>query len=156
MKWLTRGLLALLVLALLAIIGTVIAARIVGPPQQLGVRGGMLTPCPETPNCVATQGANPEQQMEPIPYDSSAEEAQERLRRIVSGMERSTILEERPGYLHVLFRSPTMGFPDDVEFLFDTEAQVIHFRAAARMGQSDMGANRARMEQISAAFRDTR
>jgi uncharacterized protein (DUF1499 family) len=33
-----------------------------------------------------------------------------------------------------------------------TSRQVIHFRSASRVGRSDLGANRARMEQIRAAF----
>ena len=44
------------------------------------------------------------------------------------------------------------GFPDDVEFLFDDEKKVIHFRAAARLGYFDMVVNRKRMEKISMQF----
>lgn len=52
--------------------------------------------------------------------------------------------------MHIEFYSPTVGFIDDVEFYFDDEAQLIHFRAAARQGRDDMGANQRRMEEIIA------
>jgi uncharacterized protein (DUF1499 family) len=67
-------------------------------------------------------------------------------------MERATVLESRPDYIHAVFRSRVFGFPDDVEFLLDEESKQIHFRAAARLGQSDLGVNRARMQSISDAF----
>jgi uncharacterized protein (DUF1499 family) len=67
-------------------------------------------------------------------------------------MERATVLQSQPDYIHVVFRSRVFGFPDDVEFVFDDASQQIHFRAAARLGHSDMGVNRARMQSISDAF----
>jgi uncharacterized protein (DUF1499 family) len=41
-----------------------------------------------------------------------------------------------------------MGFVDDVEFLIDDSAKVIHVRSASRLGQSDLGVNRQRIETI--------
>jgi uncharacterized protein (DUF1499 family) len=46
-------------------------------------------------------------------------------------------------------------FVDDVEFWIDAKNQVIHFRSASRVGHSDLGANRARMESIRKAFGET-
>jgi uncharacterized protein (DUF1499 family) len=39
-----------------------------------------------------------------------------------------------------------------VEFLVDPEAKVIHFRSASRVGRSDFGVNRKRMEEIRKDF----
>jgi len=41
-----------------------------------------------------------------------------------------------------------MGFVDDVEFLLDEKAGVIHVRSASRLGRSDFGVNRDRVETI--------
>ena len=43
-------------------------------------------------------------------------------------------------------------FVDDVEFFVDAQQKVIHFRSASRVGYSDLGANRKRMETIRRAF----
>jgi len=41
-----------------------------------------------------------------------------------------------------------MGFVDDVEFHKDDINQVIHVRSASRLGKSDLGVNRKRVEEI--------
>jgi uncharacterized protein (DUF1499 family) len=41
---------------------------------------------------------------------------------------------------------------DDVHFLFDDAAKEIHFRSASRLGRSDFGVNRKRMEEIRRGF----
>jgi uncharacterized protein (DUF1499 family) len=139
-------------LVALAVIGLAVAARLVPPPDTLGVREGQLTPCPDSPNCVSSQSSDPQHAMEPISYDTTQEEARARLLSIIGSMERTTVLESRADYIHVEFRSQVFGFPDDVEFFFDEANKQIHFRAAARLGHSDMGVNRARMQSISDAF----
>jgi len=45
-----------------------------------------------------------------------------------------------------------MKFVDDAEFWYDPNAQVIQVRSASRVGQSDMGANRMRIEAVRAAL----
>jgi uncharacterized protein (DUF1499 family) len=92
--------------------------------------------------------------MEPLRYTTSQEEAQARLLQIVETMSRSRIITNQPGYIAVEYRSPTFGFPDDTEFLFDAENNVIHFRSAARLGRSDLGVNRERMEEIRQKFNE--
>ena len=44
-----------------------------------------------------------------------------------------------------------MGFVDDVEFLFPKE-KIIHVRSASRIGYSDFGANRRRVEHLRELF----
>jgi uncharacterized protein (DUF1499 family) len=39
-----------------------------------------------------------------------------------------------------------------VEFHFDDQAQLIHVRSASRVGYSDMGVNRRRIEAIRVAL----
>ncbi|MEP0959532.1 DUF1499 domain-containing protein [Microcoleus sp. FACHB-1515] len=45
-----------------------------------------------------------------------------------------------------------MGFVDDVEFYLDEAAGVIYVRSASRLGQSDLGVNRKRVETIRSQF----
>ncbi len=45
-----------------------------------------------------------------------------------------------------------MGFVDDVEFYLDRNTNVIQIRSASRLGRSDLGVNRQRIETIRAKF----
>jgi uncharacterized protein (DUF1499 family) len=67
-------------------------------------------------------------------------------------MPRTTIVTLEEDYIRAEFKSRIFGFVDDVEFWFDDEQKVIHFRSASRVGYSDLGANRKRMEKIRERF----
>ena len=76
----------------------------------------------------------------------------ERLSEIIRAFPRATVREHDENYMHVEFRSRFIGFVDDVEFYVDSQAGVVHFRSASRLGYSDLGVNRDRMEQIRSAY----
>ena len=123
-----------------------------GKPTNLGLVDGRLADCPSSPNCVSTQAEDADHQMEPIPFTGSADEAMQRVKDLIAEMPRTKIVTVDGNYLHVKFRSTFFRFVDDAEFLIDTEEHVIHFRSASRVGYSDLGMNRRRMEQIAAGF----
>lgn len=139
-------------LPLLATAGLRSWARGAKRPSNLGVTNGQLAPCPDSPNCVATQSATPSQKMPPLAYSGSLTEAKARLGQVVQAMPGASLLTDQANYLAYVFRSRLIGFPDDVEFYFDDAAKVIHFRSASRLGRGDLGVNRARIEAISKAF----
>jgi len=121
-------------------------------PTTLGVREGKLAPCPKSPNCVSTQSADEKHRIDPLVYTTSIEDARGRLVEIVGATPRTSLVFQEEDYLHVEYRSRLFGFTDDVEFWFDDENKVIHFRSASRKGYSDLGVNRKRMEQIRERF----
>ena len=133
-------------------LGLMIWARTVQAPTTLGLTNNQFAPCPASPNCVATQSALPDQLMPPVPYTDSLAEAKARLLTVVQAMPRVTQSTDQDTYLAFVFRSRLMNYPDDVEFYFDDAAKLLHFRSASRLGEGDMGVNRARMEAISQAF----
>jgi uncharacterized protein (DUF1499 family) len=132
-----------------------ILARVVKSPANLGVKEGRLAPCPNSPNCVSTQSQDPRHKIDPIPYTTSAVEAKAALAKIIQAMERTQIITDDPSYIHAEFRTPGLGYVDDVEFFLDHESQVIHFRSSARLPYYDFEVNRKRMEAIRAAFEAT-
>jgi len=127
----------------------------VGAPSGLGVKQGRLAPCPKSPNCVSSQAGDESHRMDPIPYQASLNEAREQVRGIVLSMPRTKIVSETQDYLQAEFRSLIWRFVDDVEFLFDDDAKRIHFRSASRVGHSDLGVNRKRMETLRRMFEGT-
>jgi uncharacterized protein (DUF1499 family) len=117
-------------------------------PANLGVTDGKLAPCPASPNCVCTQSDDALHRIEPLPLKGAPEVAVGQLKAIIARLPRMKIVEETPEYLHVEATSLVFRFVDDVEFYCDAASGVIHFRSASRVGYSDFGVNRKRMEQI--------
>ena len=90
--------------------------------------------------------------MEPYAYTGDKHEAKEKLAEIISTFKRAKIVVNEQDYLHAEFASAIFGFVDDVEFYFDDENKVVHFRSAARLGKYDFGVNRKRMDEIRERF----
>jgi len=113
-----------------------------------------FAPCPDSPNCISSQ-ADPSDDghyMAPWSYTGSPAEAKEKLLAIINEQPRTTMVTDQEAYLHVEFRSLVFRFVDDVEFAIDERANLIHFRSASRLGYSDMGVNRKRLERIREQF----
>ncbi|MBW4554735.1 MAG: DUF1499 domain-containing protein [Trichormus sp. ATA11-4-KO1] len=119
-------------------------------PHNLGVRNGKLAPCPNSPNCVSSQSTDLVHTIAPLTFTSSPEQAIAHLKNIIQSLPRTKIITESEDYLYAEFKSALMGFVDDVEFYLDRSANIIHVRSASRLGQSDLGVNRQRIETIRA------
>ena len=62
------------------------------------------------------------------------------------------MIKEETDYLRIFYETPLMRYIDDVEFRQDKNKPVIHVRSASRVGTSDMGATRKRVEKIRIVF----
>lgn len=114
------------------------------PPQNIGVRDGRLTACPDSPNCVSSFENSEEHAISAL--DANLDQIQQ----VLLSMDRANIVEQSGNYLYAEFTSSLMGYVDDVEFLFDPASNKTHVRSASRLGYSDLGANRKRIEAIRA------
>lgn len=131
------------------IFGMAIALGCAGErPANLGIIDGRLAPCPDSPNCVSSQSADESHRIEPLRYIGSADSVRQNLRKLVESMPRTKIVTQTDSYIHAEFTIALMGFVDDVEFHFDDENKIIHVRSASRVGHSDFGVNRRRVEKI--------
>ncbi len=120
------------------------------PEVGLGKNG--LQPCPDKPNCVTSKDGDEAHSIAPISYTAGKEAAREKIKLILLEMERTYIITDQSDYLHVIFTSRVMRFKDDVEFWFPDDENTIHIRSASRMGYSDLGVNRKRVEEIRKRF----
>ncbi|MEL6814881.1 MAG: DUF1499 domain-containing protein [Cyanobacteria bacterium J06598_3] len=123
-------------------------------PDNIGVTDGKLAGCPASPNCVVSQGGDEEHAIAPIAYTSDRATALKNLTDILGVVPRTKIITQNDDYLLAESESRLMGFVDDTEFYLPKGEKVIHARAAARLGESDLGVNRRRIEQIRLAFED--
>jgi uncharacterized protein (DUF1499 family) len=119
-------------------------------PEDLAA--GRLCACPDSPNCVSSQASDPAHRVEPIAFEGEPAAALDRLRRVVVSLPRARIASAGENYLHAEFTSLLFRFVDDVELLVDPVQRLIHVRSASRVGYSDLGANRRRVEAIRRAF----
>ncbi|MGX9463047.1 DUF1499 domain-containing protein [Shewanella sp. A14] len=128
-----------------------------GTVPTLGVNNGQLMPCPDSPNCVNSQlaAADEEHAIPPIKFVGTRQQAQAKLLHILKMAPRADIVVVEDDYIRVEFTSKIMRFVDDVEFYFPsttTGSITIHVRSASRVGHSDLGVNRERIEQIRSEF----
>jgi uncharacterized protein (DUF1499 family) len=84
----------------------------------------------------------------PLRWSGSLAETKAKLWRGVLSAGNAKFVEETETYWRIEFRSRIFRFVDDVEFLFDLQGEIIHVRSASRVGYSDLGVNRARVEKI--------
>lgn len=119
-----------------------------GSRLSVGLVDGRLRPCPNSPNCVCSQDDDAGHQIEPLRFTDSPHDAWDRLHDLVKKLPRTRVVSRDDNYLHVEFTTPLMRFVDDVEFLLDETASLIHVRSSSRIGHSDLGANRKRIEAI--------
>ncbi|MSQ18746.1 MAG: DUF1499 domain-containing protein [Betaproteobacteria bacterium] len=155
-KWIV---IAIVAAAILLVIAGQLGFYRGSAPLDLGVTDGKLKPPSGTTNSVSSQAGlyadHPMREaasVAPIRYAGDGAAALARLRAVVEAMDRAKIVRSEPLYLHAEFTSKWFKFVDDVEFLVDESAGVMHVRAAARLGQKDFGVNRARVEMIRARF----
>lgn len=123
-------------------------------PDHLGIIDGKLNSCPSSPNCVVSQTTDNSHYIEPLSYKGDRTEAYNNFLKILSVVPDTVIIEQSDNYIRTESRSKIMGFVDDAEFYFPEDEKVIHWRSASRLGDSDLGVNRRRLEQIRLAFQD--
>ena len=109
-----------------------------------------LDPCPSSPNCVCSQEdpADTQHYIEALDYDGPADTAINAIAQVIESSDRTTITNQSENRVDAVFVSKIFRFKDDVSFLVDTDSKKIHFRSASRVGKSDLGANRKRLDAL--------
>lgn len=146
MKWLLVAVLALLLIGIGLFATRSYLSR--ANPPELGLLDGRLRACPASPNCVCSEGSSGEHQIAAFPYRGDRASTEAALRRALGSLERSHVLQGHGDYWHVQSVSALFRFIDDVEFRFDDAAQLVQVRSASRVGYSDLGVNRKRIEHL--------
>jgi len=111
-------------------------------PTSLGASDGQLGTCPDSPNCVSSFESRDSHQIAPIRTNLAS------IRQALTSLPESEIISDQAPYIYAEFTSRLMGYVDDVEFLEDATTGLVHVRSASRLGHSDLGANRKRIEAI--------
>ncbi len=116
--------------------------------QKQGFRhttAAKLSACPNTPNCVCSEyPEDAEHYISALGLDGLD------LATITSAIKEigGTIVVQDDAYISAEFKSGLFGFVDDFEVRVDEQNNQIHLRSASRVGRSDLGANRNRVEKF--------
>ncbi len=119
-----------------------------------GIVKKQLSVCPNKPNCVSSENnVSVVHSVNSIPFsdlktDAPLDELKAHL--LTMGAEVNT---ETNTYLAVIFKSKLFRFVDDLELRVDEKEQLVHVRSASRVGYSDRGVNKARVELLRALVR---
>lgn len=114
-----------------------------------GKNQAALAPCPSTPNCYTStphEGQSESQLGTPIPILGNKIEAKEAMLKYLM-QDKATLVKQTDNYIHATYTSAIFKFVDDVEFFFPND-QAIQYRSASRVGRSDLGVNKKRIEGL--------
>ncbi len=111
--------------------------------------GGTLAACPDSPNCVSSQADPSDEQhyIEPLTLDENSPDVAV-MARWMASRERCEVLDQADGWLHATCSTAIFKWTDDIALLVDADAAVVHVRSASRIGRSDLGTNRKRVEAM--------
>ena len=137
----------LCLVVVLIVIAFPVASRFTG---QHGLVDGKLRICRLATNCVCSEENSPGNIM---PIDINGQPAVDMWQKLLHSVRNNggDIRVETDQYLWATFETPIMRFVDDVEARLDLQNNFIHIRSASRIGRSDLGVNRRRVEQLKAA-----
>ena len=144
------------IIIIFLIILIVIALMVLGYRSHSGAPAGMpygrLTKCPDKPNCVCSEYKDDTAHyIDPLIIPEITETTRNILMESIQEAG-GTIQTESTDYITAVFSSSVFGFMDDLEVRIDKNINEIQFRSASRVGHSDLGVNRKRVESIKALF----
>ncbi|MEH6635324.1 MAG: DUF1499 domain-containing protein [Halioglobus sp.] len=115
-------------------------------PEKPGA-DAVLPPCGVLPNCVNSHSGKGGSAIAPL--RATAEQWQE-LKRWLATQDNWAINVEEADFVQAVVKTPMMRFRDDVQLLYNPQTGVIQVRSSSRLGISDMGTNRRRVESLRA------
>jgi len=120
-------------------------------PDNLGIHANSLYKCPEQQNCVVShinRRHSLEYEIDPLPYYLTPDESIGKIRKVLLDIKGIKIIIVKNNYLYAECKTPFLGFIDDFEVYCDKLTKQCLVRSASRLGFSDFGVNRKRIEKI--------
>lgn len=117
-------------------------------PDNLGVVNSSLTACPDTPNCVSSDSHDVEHYVPAFQLEQAADIVWEEIKAYIKQQSNMQIVFEKADYMHVESTSSLLGFVDDFELHLRQQEGIIAVRSASRLGHSDFGVNKQRVEDL--------
>jgi len=114
-----------------------------------GLQENQLTACSSKPNCVCSECEKPDEHyVEPVVLSEFENEKVIQLIKNTLKAMGGDIVTETDVYIAATFTSTLFRFVDDFEIRIDAPGKTVHVRSASRVGYSDFGVNRKRVEKF--------
>lgn len=104
--------------------------------------------CPASPNCVSSDAQDELHAITPFTLNVPADQAWPEIKTAVMQLTRTNVITEEDYYLHAESRSLIFRFVDDLQFQLREQEGIIAVYSASRVGHSDFGVNRQRIEEL--------
>lgn len=130
------------------LLSTLLSACSGNRPTNIGINNGQLAQCPDSPNCVSSDENSEDHYIQPLQLSENGSVTFQRLRIYLQEQDNISLITNNENYIHAEASSDLFGFVDDVEFNYRPQTNIIAVRSASRLGYSDMGVNRKRVEAI--------
>ena len=125
----------------------------IAAPDEVIEPANFPTNCPEDSLNCSMIGPNTyrSENLTELRINSSLEEVMDKVRKWVDSQSGTTTIGDWPEQTHVVFRTLIMRFPDDfvVRGFCDNGDSVLHVYSKSRLGVSDLGVNKARVESFA-------
>ena len=115
-------------------------------PEKPGA-AALLPPCGSLPNCVNSDSGKGGSAIAPL---QATTEQWHELKRWLATQDNWTINVEEADFVKAVVTTPLMRFRDDVQLQYNPQTGVLQVRSSSRLGISDMGTNRRRVESLRA------
>ncbi len=108
--------------------------------QDAGQNANLLPPCPDSPNCVR----------ESVSFGVVPSELADHVLAVFKDMKAESIDIGAVDHHEIKAVFKIMGFRDDVHVMIlpNQEGAMLHIRSASRVGHSDLGVNKRRVNKI--------
>ncbi|WP_127717074.1 DUF1499 domain-containing protein [Halobacteriovorax sp. HLS] len=104
-------------------------------PTSLKENSSTLMKCTSELNCVKSSILTQENKIQNIV-------------KVLASKPQYKVVKVEKNYLYFTDQSSIFGFVDDVEFLYEENLKKLHYKSSSRVGKSDLGANKKRIDRI--------
>ena len=107
---------------------------------------------PSKPNWVSTRATDEKHKIDAWPMQGDLLNTKERLKAAAAKLGGARLIIDAGQRLSFEFTTRLLRFTDDVVFVIEETQRQVHFISASRVGYSDLGANRTRMEKFKSYY----
>ncbi|MGB5444894.1 MAG: DUF1499 domain-containing protein [Psychromonas sp.] len=119
---------------------------------SIDIKAEVIPPCPVSPNCVSSDATDQEHQIAPYLLAKEVEKVWPVVQQEIAQQPGCKVVRHTPSFLHAQCRSAFFRFIDDLKLELRTEQNIIAVYSASRLGYSDFGVNRKRIESLRTAL----
>jgi len=118
------------------------------PTERQNSESSGFLDCPDTPNCVSSLAKNLKYRVEPFKLKNDPKTSWDIVKKTVELLPRTKVVSADNNDIHAECKSLIFRFVDDLTLHLTPSNGIIHIRSASRIGYSDLGVNRRRIENL--------